>query len=59
MTRMRTARERHEAAIRNLVGRLPLDKFEEGRTARRLANSAEHDREHIPAILAWRREQGI
>lgn len=59
LTRMRAARERHEAAVRNLVGRIPPDRFEEGRTARRLADSAEHDREHIPAILAWRREQGI
>ncbi|MCK9485653.1 MAG: ClbS/DfsB family four-helix bundle protein [Dehalococcoidia bacterium] len=59
VTRLRAARERHEAAVRNLVGRIPPDRFEEGRTARRLADSAEHDREHIPAILQWRREQGI
>jgi len=59
LAHLRAARERHEAAVRNLVGRLPADRFEEGRTARRLADSAEHDREHIAPILAWRREQGI
>lgn len=59
LAHLRAARERHEAAVRNLVGRLPADRFDEGRTARRLADSAEHDREHIAPILAWRREQGI
>ncbi len=56
---LRAARERHEAAVRNLVGRIPDDRFEVGRTARRLANTAEHDHEHIPAILEWRRRHKI
>jgi uncharacterized damage-inducible protein DinB len=59
LAHLRAARERHEAAVRNLAGNISPDRFEEGRTARRLANSATHDREHIPAILEWRREQGI
>ena len=51
---LRAARERHEAAVHNLAGRLSPDRFAEGKTARRLANTAEHDHEHIPAILEWR-----
>ncbi len=57
--RLRAARERHDAAVRALAGRIGTDRFVEGRAAWRLASSAVHDREHIPAILAWRREQGI
>ncbi len=53
------ARERHEAAVKNLVGRVPADRFEEGRTARRLADTASHDREHIAPILEWGRAQRI
>jgi uncharacterized damage-inducible protein DinB len=50
---------RHEAAVKNLAGKITPDRFEEGRTARRLADSAGHDQEHIPAILEWRRQQRI
>ena len=59
LAHLRAARERHEAAVANLVGRLAPDRFEEGRTARRLADSARHDREHMGSILQWRGEQGI
>lgn len=55
---LRAARERHEAAVRRIPGTLPADRFIEGRTARRLANAGEHDREHIDAILEWRRSKG-
>ncbi|TAJ16388.1 MAG: DinB family protein [Dehalococcoidia bacterium] len=55
---LRAARERHEAAVRRIPGTLAADRFIEGRTARRLANAGEHDREHIDAILEWRRSRG-
>ena len=55
---LRVARERHEAAVRRIPGTLPADRFIEGRTARRLANAGEHDREHLEAILEWRRSKG-
>ncbi len=56
---LRAAHERHEAAVRNLVGRLDPERFNQGRAARRLADSAEHDHEHIPAILEWRRRHQV
>lgn len=59
LAHLRAARERHEAAVRNLVGRLPADRFEPGRTAHRLADTASHEREHTAPILEWRQEQGI
>ena len=59
MAHLRAARERHEAAVKNMVGRLPAERFEEGRTARNLSDTAGHDREHIEPILQWRREQQI
>ncbi|MGE3960519.1 MAG: DinB family protein [Dehalococcoidia bacterium] len=59
LAHLRAAQERHEAAVRNLVGRIPPERFEDGRTARRIADSAGHDHEHIPPILQWRREHGI
>ena len=59
LAHLRAARERHEAAVKNLVGNLPAERFEPGRAARRLADSATHDDEHIPAILDWRRERGV
>ena len=58
LSALRAARERHEAAVRRIPGTLPADRFIEGRTARRLANAGEHDREHIDAILEWRRSKG-
>lgn len=59
LAHLRAARERHDAAVKNLVGKIPRERFERGRTARRLADSATHDDEHIPAILDWRRERGV
>jgi uncharacterized damage-inducible protein DinB len=59
LAHLRAARERHEAAVRNLVGTVPPDRFAQGRSARRLASSATHDDEHIGAILDWRRERGV
>ena len=59
LARLDAARERHERAVRALAGRLDAERFVEGRTARRLASSAAHDEEHIPAILAWRQREGI
>lgn len=52
------ARQRHEAVVRRIPGALDPDRFAEGRTARRLADSANHDREHIDAILEWRKSRG-
>jgi uncharacterized damage-inducible protein DinB len=56
---LHAAAQRHEVAVKNLVGRIEPERYEEGRTARRLSDTAEHDHEHIPAILEWRRRQGI
>ena len=58
MGRLREARERHEGAVRGLRV-LDPDRYAEGRTAHRLADGATHDREHLPAILEWRREQSL
>jgi uncharacterized damage-inducible protein DinB len=55
---LRAARERHDEAVRGLRV-LDPDRYAEGRTAHRLADAAGHDREHIPAILEWRREHGL
>lgn len=55
MAQLEAAQRRHEAAVRSVVGAIPADRFAAGRSARRLASSAEHDREHIPEILEWRR----
>jgi len=59
LAHLRAARERHEAAVKNLAGRLAPERFEEGRTARNLSDTAGHDREHTESILEWRREQRI
>lgn len=56
---LEAARVRHEAAVKNLIGHIKADQFTEGRTARRFADSASHDREHITAIRAWRSVGGI
>jgi uncharacterized damage-inducible protein DinB len=55
MGRLRAARERQEAAIRGLRALEP-ERYAEGRSAHRLASVAEHDREHVQEILAWRGE---
>jgi uncharacterized damage-inducible protein DinB len=59
LAHLRAAKERHEAAVRNLVGHVDAERYEPGRTARRLSDSATHDREHLPAILEWRRRVGV
>ena len=56
--RLSAARERHDAAVRGL-GALDADRLAVGKTAHRLANSADHDREHAADILEWRRAQGL
>ena len=45
--------------MKNLMKRITAEQFSEGRTARRLADTASHDREHITAIRAWRSVQGV
>ncbi len=57
MAELSTARERHEAAVRGL-STLPPERLAPGKTAHTLTDEAEHDREHIDAILEWRREKG-
>ena len=59
MERLDDARARQEAAVRSVVGALTADRFEEGRSAHRLASSANNDREHIPQIIEWRRNASI
>ena len=44
--------------MNRLPGTLDPDRFTEGRTARRLADAANHDHEHIESILEWRRSKG-
>ncbi len=57
MAELSTARQRHEAAVRGLSA-LPPERLAPGKTAHNLSNEAEHDREHVTAILEWRREKG-
>lgn len=54
---LRASKEAFVAAAR-LV---PEDRFEEGRAASRILNGTgiEHYREHTPAILEWRKKEGI
>ena len=58
LSRLRDAREQHEEAIRGLRV-LDPERYAEGRAARRLADSTNHDREHSASILAWRRERSL
>ena len=58
LVRLELAAERHDAALRGVVGALPPDRFEEGRSARRLATASNHYEEHIPQILEWRERTG-
>lgn len=57
MAELSTARQRHEAAVRGLSALAP-ERLAPGKTANNLSDEAEHDREHVGAILAWRREKG-
>ena len=59
LVRLELAAEHHDAALRSVVGALTPDRFEAGRSARRLADAANHYDEHTPAILDWRRREGI
>ncbi|MQA01115.1 MAG: ClbS/DfsB family four-helix bundle protein [Dehalococcoidia bacterium] len=59
MGELRSTRERHEAAVRNLRGNLDPERLAPGKTAHNLANAGGHDHEHIEAIIEWRREQGL
>ena len=57
---LRTTREQHDEVARGIVGRIEASRLEEGRAGHRfLFAPGNHDREHIPAILEWRREQGL
>ena len=58
LARLRSAREQHEDAVRGLRVLEP-ERYAEGRTPYRLSGAAGHDREHIRAILEWRREHGL
>lgn len=58
LAELRAARERHETVVARIPSVLDPERFAEGRTARRLADSANHDREHIDAILEWRKSRG-
>lgn len=58
LSALRVARERHEAVLNRLPDALDADRFTEGRTVRRLADAASHDREHIDAILEWQGSKG-
>ncbi len=59
MRDLRAARARHVAVMARIPATLDPDRFAEGRTARNLADAGEHDREHIGAILEWRRSKGF
>lgn len=58
MGSLRAAREHHEQAVEALSDSLDPERFTPGRAARRLAEAANHDREHIHAILEWRTGKG-
>lgn len=59
LTALRHARERHVAASEALHAAVDPAALEEGAPARRLLQfPASHDREHVPAIVEWRRERG-
>jgi len=57
--RLQASAARHDAALRSVAASLTADRFEAGRSARRLASAARHYEEHTPDILAWRRREGI
>ena len=60
MALLHAARERHEAAVRALPGAVGPERYQEGRTAYRLAAMpGSHDRGHLEPVLGWRREQGL
>lgn len=58
MARLQAARERHEAAVRGLRAVDP-ERYQPGKTAYRIADTAEHDHEHIEQIAEWRRANRV
>lgn len=57
---LRTSRERHEEAARGMSEAVPAERLAPGRTAHNfVAGPGTHDREHIPAILEWRKREGL
>ncbi len=58
LIRLDLGASRHDAAVRSVVGALTPDRFEEGRSARRLATVAGHYNEHLPHIVEWRARAG-
>lgn len=58
LVRLRSARERHEAAVRGLRVLEP-ERYAPGRIAHRVADVATFDAERAERIRAWRREQGL
>lgn len=58
---MRRAREAYDAAAREAVERSSAEQLAPGAIVDRVlrSNGAEHDREHVAQILAWRKEQGL
>ena len=60
LRRLRVSRERHEEAARGMRGVVPAERLTPGRTAHNfLAGPGTHDREHTPAILDWRAQEGL
>ncbi len=60
MALLHAARERHEAAVRALPAAVDPERYQEGRTAYRLAAMpGGHDQGHLEPVLTWRREQGL
>ncbi|MSP22959.1 MAG: hypothetical protein EXR66_08120 [Dehalococcoidia bacterium] len=58
LTALRHARERHAAACEALRASGPATFEADGPARRLLLLPSTHDREHIPAILEWRRARG-
>jgi uncharacterized protein (TIGR03083 family) len=58
---MRRARESYQAAAREGIERLAAEQLVPGAIVDRVlrSNGAEHDKEHVAQILAWRKEQGL
>jgi len=58
---MRRAREAYDAAAREAIERLAAEQLAPGAIVDELLRviGAEHDREHVAQILAWRKEQGL
>ncbi len=60
MALLGAARTRHDAAVRALAAAVEPERYQEGRTAYRLAAMpGDHDRGHAEPIREWRREQGL